>query len=368
MSGAKDLVKTIENSKRNKLRQEKPYIYEKVIKYDEKVKRGESIAILQFQYDYTCNFACEHCSADPFMHKTKKSRVTDKRRTFTVEDVRELARQGDEMGLAHIVITGGEPLVYPDFDKVVEAIDPNKWFITSDSNGWLLDAAKAKHLKHIGVSKVQISLDSMIPEEHDRFRNKKGSFDAVMRAVDASLDAGLNVIMQTVVWKERARSEEFIRFLEYTKKKGIGAFVTFAKPVGSWSGKTEVMCGNEEWKHIKSLEEDYDVFTHLTPGYGIDVGCIAVKRMVSITKYGDIMPCPYIHTSLGNFFEEPLKDIIDRGLAIEAFAYGEKQKCLVGNKDDPFVKSHLPRMWGKPVPVPLKEVFTSEDFVNKKIV
>ncbi|MBF0180119.1 MAG: radical SAM protein [Magnetococcales bacterium] len=364
MSSMQEQISVFENSKREKLKREKPYIYEKVIKYADKVARGESIAILQFQYDYTCNFKCEHCSADKFMHKTRQSRDADERRVFTVDDVRELSRQGDAMGLAHIVITGGEPLVYPDFDEVVKAIDPDRWFITSDTNGWLLDEEKARHLKSIGVDKVQISLDSMIPEEHDTFRRKKGAHAQVMRAVDASLAAGLQVIIQTVVWKERARSDEFIQFLEYTKSKNIGAFVTFAKPVGVWEGRTEMMCGDGEWEHIHSLADKYNVFTHLTPGYGIDVGCIAVKRMVSITKYGDVMPCPYTHTSLGNFFNEPLKDIIDRGLALKAFAYGEKQKCLVGNEDDPFVKSHLPRMWGKPVPVPIEEVFTDEDYVG----
>ena len=44
-------LKTVENEKRNKLKQEKPYVYEKIMKYDEKIKKGESIAIIQFQYD-----------------------------------------------------------------------------------------------------------------------------------------------------------------------------------------------------------------------------------------------------------------------------------------------------------------------------
>lgn len=354
-----------EADKRDKLRREKPQVHAKVLRYAEKVQRGESIAILQFQYDYTCNFHCEHCSADTFMHKTKSARQADSRRFFTLDDVRELSRQGDAMGLAHIVITGGEPLVYPDFDQVVEAIDPQKWYITSDSNGWLLDSARARHMKSIGVDKVQLSLDSFIPEEHDTFRRKKGSHAHVMRAIDACLEADLNVILQTVLWKERAASDEFLQFLEFAKSKGIGTYVTFAKPVGAWDGKVEVMCGNEEWEWIKGLGGRYNVFTHLTPGYGIDVGCIAVKRMVSITKYGDVMPCPYTHTSLGNFFQEPLKEIIQRGLDLKYFAYGEKQACLVGNKDDPFAQKVMPRMFGKPVPVPFTEVFDDDDFLSK---
>ena len=59
--------------------------------------------------------------------------------------------------------------------------------------------------------------------------------------------------------------------------------------------------------------------------------------MVSITKYGDVMPCPYIHTSLGNFFEEPLKDIISRGLNIKHFGRFV-DTCLIA-EDIEFIES-----------------------------
>ena len=103
-------LKSSEIEKRNLLKKEKLYVYEKIMKYEEKVQNGESIAILQFQYDYTCNFRCEHCSVKKFQGKKKG-------RFFTIADVKELSRQADEMGLAQIVITGGEPLVFPDFDE-----------------------------------------------------------------------------------------------------------------------------------------------------------------------------------------------------------------------------------------------------------
>lgn len=354
-----------EMAKRSQLQREKPYVHSKIMRYGEKVKRGESIAILQFQYDYTCNFQCEHCSADKFMVKSRKERDRDTRRFFTIDDVKELARQGDEMGLANIVITGGEPMVYPDFDQVIAAIDPQRFYIATDSNGWFLDEERAKHLKSIGVDKVQISLDSFISEEHDRFRNKPGSYAKVMRAIDASQKAGLNVMLQTVIWKDRARSQEFLDYLTFATAKGIGTYVSYAKPVGNWEGKYDVLCGNEEMDYLTSLEGKYNVFTHLTPGYGIDIGCIAVKRMVSITKYGDVMPCPYTFTSLGNFFEKPLKEIIENGLRIKYFSFAQKETCLVGNKDHPFIEDHLVKMYGKRLnPIPFSEVFSDSDMIK----
>lgn len=349
-------LKPEENSKRNALKANKPYVYEKIMKYAEKVERGESIAILQFQYDYTCNFRCEHCSVKRFQGKKEG-------RFFTIPDVRELSRQADEMGLAHLVITGGEPLVFPDFDQLVEAIDPQKFYITSDTNGWFLDAERARHLKRIGVDKIQLSLDSLDAAEHDTFRHHPGSHARAMRAIDAALDAGLNIILSTVVTHQRVRSDEFLEYLEFAKAKGIGTFVTYAKPVGSWEGNFDALVNRDDMDYMRELEKRYQVFTHLTPSYGMDLGCIAVKRMISITKYGDIMPCPYIHTSLGNFFEEPLKDIIERGLNIRYF--GKHVDTCLAAESMPFIRKYIVSMYGKPLPVPCDEVFSEEDKIKK---
>ncbi|MDO8489142.1 MAG: radical SAM protein [Candidatus Omnitrophota bacterium] len=356
MTSQQEKLKPSETEKRSLLKKEKPYVYDKIMRYDDKVKRNQSIAILQFQYDYTCNFICQHCSVKRFQGKKKG-------RFFTINDVKELSRQADEMGLAHIVITGGEPLVFVDFDDIVKAIDPAKFYITSDTNGWFLDIKKAKHLKNIGVDKIQLSLDSLLASEHDDFRRKKGSHLRALRAIDASIDAGLNIILATVVTKQRVRSQEFIDFLEFAKKKKVAVFVTYAKPVGAWEGNYDILIDRSDMDYIRGLEKTYNVFTHLTPSYGLNLGCIAVKRMVSITKYGDVMPCPYIHVSLGNFFEEPLKDIIERGMKIQFFGK-YMDTCLIAEDREFISEYEAKKIYGKSLPVPYTQVFTDKDFIS----
>ena len=355
MTTQQEQLKPDEIEKRSLLKKEKPYVYEKIMKYDEKVKKGESIAILQFQYDYRCNFHCQHCDITRLQAKNKN-------RFFTPDSVKELSLQADEMGLAHIVITGGEPLVFPDFDDIVKAIDPQKFYITSDTNGWFLDEEKAKHLKSIGVDKIQLSIDSLSATEHDEFRHKPGSHKRCLIAIDVALNAGLAIIIQTVVTKQRVRSEEFVEFLKFLNEKGIGVFVTYAKPVGEWEGNYDVLINKSDMDYMRELEKRYTVFTHLTPSYGLNLGCIAVKRMVSITKWGDVMPCPYIHVTLGNFFEEPLKDIIARGMKIKYFGK-YVDTCLIA-EDRNFINNYeAKKICGKPVPVPYNEVFAKEDFL-----
>lgn len=346
-------LKPAETDNRNKLKEEKPYVYEKMIKLEEKYKRGESIAIIQFQYNYVCNFKCEHCSIEPFQGKSNK-------KSFTMDDVRNLSRQADELGLARFVITGGEPMIFKDMDDLVAAIDPQKFYINCDTNGWFLNKEKAEHLKSIGIDRIQLSVDSLIPEEHDNFRNQKGAHARALAAVDIVKDAGLGIFIQTVVTKQRLHSDEFINFVEYFNKKDVGVFVSYAKPVGAWEGHYEGLVDRADMAYMEELEKKYNLFTHLTPGYGLEMGCIAVKGMISVTQYGDVLPCPYIHISIGNVFEEPLKDVLERGKSIKFF--GEYVDTCSIAEDRNFIENYIAKkVYGKSLPVPASEVFTEAD-------
>lgn len=351
------VYRTEEGKKRNRVKEEKPRVYEKMLKFPEKIKRGESIAIIQFQYNFTCNFRCQHCSV-------KRFQGPNNAKQFTMDDVRDLSRQADELGLARFVITGGEPLVFRDLDDLVAAIDPQKFYINIDTNGWFLDDAKAKHLREIGVDRIQLSIDSLDAKEHDEFRRAPGSHDRAMKAVDAARNAGLDIFVQTVVWKKRLYSDEFKNFVKFFNDKGIGVFVTYAKPVGAWEGNTEVMINQDDINYLRGLEQKHKVFTHLTPGYGLNLGCIGVKGMISVTQYGDVLPCPYIHVSIGNVFKEPLKDVIKRGMDIKYFGEYVDTCTIAANKE--FIEKYEhERIYGKPLPVPCEEVFTEEDKTTK---
>lgn len=344
-----------EEGKRKRLQEEKPYVHEKILKFDEKIRRGESIAIIQLQYNYACNMTCLHCSIKGLQQQDNQNK-----RKMTPLDVAELARQADELGLARFEINGGEPFVNRDYDEIVKAIDPQKFYINSVTNGWLLDDARARHLKEIGVDRVQISVDSLDPEAHDAFRQRKGSHERALRAVEACQKAGLAVFVSTVITKERLYSEELVHFLEFFNSRDVGVFMTFAKPVGGWEGKFDMLLSEADLKKTHELETRYKTFSHLTPAYGLDLGCTAVKAMVCVTQFGDVLPCQYIFTSLGNIFETPLKDIIDKGMRIKFF--GEHTDLCPIAQDMNFIENYIAKkVYGKPLPVPVEEVFGEED-------
>jgi len=331
-------------------------VAEKLARISEMEASGRISPIIRLEKSYLCNFQCTHCSAEYYMdrHFSNVLQTVDDRERIDLDFVRELSRQADELGLARFVITGGEPLVMKDFDEVVAAIDPDKHYVVSDTNGWFLDTERARHIKEIGVDKVQLSLDSMIESEHDKFRNKPGSYKRVMSAVDAAQGAGLNLILSTVLVRGRARTPEFREMCAFATERGIGLYVSYAKPTGSCTDHPEFVITKEDADVVRALEQEYKVFTHMTPSYGSYKGCITVKGIITVTSTGEVTPCPYIDFSLGNLKTTPLKEVLDRGMR-NPWLGPYRPDCLIG-EDPQFIKLHtevtsryqkLPVPWGE---------------------
>lgn len=353
-----------EMAKREGLRARKPYLASKFDAIAAMEERGEVSPIIRLEKSYLCNFQCTHCSAEHYMdrHKKKVFKIQDTRRMMDMADVRELSRQADELGLARFVITGGEPLVMKDYDAVVEAIDPEKHFVITDTNGWFLDKAKARHLKSIGVEKVQLSWDSYIEKEHDAFRNKPGSYKRIMRAIDATLEAGLTLMFQTVLVKGRVKSQEFLDMCKFATDRKIGLYVSYAKPTGSCSEHPEFVIDKEEADILRELEKKYNVFTHMTPSYGSFKGCITMKGIITVTSSLEVTPCPYIDMSLGNLRETPLKEVLARGMR-NPWLGPYRPDCLIG-EDQKFIKLHAEKTKGVTLlPVPWGQGFSDADSI-----
>lgn len=92
---------------------------------------------------------------------------------MTINDLKDLSKQADELGLAQFVISGGEPLTFDNLDEIILALNPPKFNIAMSTNGLLLDKTIAKHLKEMGVDKLKISLDSIDENVYEKTRGQK---------------------------------------------------------------------------------------------------------------------------------------------------------------------------------------------------
>lgn len=324
-----------EQAGRGKLQEKKPLVYAKIIKHSDKIKNKESVALIQLQYNYTCNFKCKHCAIEKFKQK--------KGRTLTVADVKRIADQADAMGLASICISGGEPLIFPDLKDIIDAIGPERFVISMDTNGWLLNEEKIKWLVDNGVDRIHLSMDGL-NSNHTAFRGVQGSWKKSVKALELCKKHGLGVIVNIVVTKSLIKSGELIRELDFISQFGQHASMIHAKPTGSFENYKDEILDSKDFEYVQSLTKKYNASTHLSPNCGYEFGCLCFKRHMSITAYGDVLPCPWIPITMGNIFDESLETIIKRGLATKWFSYDNKYSCLSGNKDSFFYKNIMPQV------------------------
>jgi len=268
----------------------------------------------------------------------KRTGGIDPRPQMGLNDYRKLSEEADEYGIFRFVLTGGEALLDKNLDKLIEVLDPNKHLIILDTNGWTFDEDKAKWFAGLGGYKVQISLDSYVEEEHDQFRSKKGSYKRVMRALQASKAAGLELLISTCIIRGRVFTQEFEDLCEYCKVEDIPLYVTLAKPVGTAREHDDWVCTKLDVDHLKLLEAKYNIFTHMTPSYGQPGRCITVKGINTVNHDGELVPCPYMDLSIGNIVKEPLADVLDRGMRNKWWG-PYRDECIIGEHKG-FIQFH----------------------------
>jgi MoaA/NifB/PqqE/SkfB family radical SAM enzyme len=330
-----------EKNKRKDQSQIRPRVHEKIQNYFKGMLDGQISPILRLKINRSlCNFHCAHCCEEPYMGRDlkKKTGALDPRPQMSLEDYRKLSQEADDFGIFRFVLTGGEALLDKNLDKLIEALDPQKHLIILDTNGWTFDTEKAKWFASLGGYKAQISLDSMIEAEHDSFRGKKGSYKRVMRALEASKDAGLELLISTCIIKDRVFTQEFEDLCSFCKVEDIPLYVTLAKPVGSAREQDTWVCTKKDVDYLKLLENKYNIFTHMTPSYGQPGRCITVKGINTVNHDGEIIPCPYMDLSIGNVTKESLSTIMERGM-MNSWLGPYRDECIIGEHKD-FINFH----------------------------
>jgi MoaA/NifB/PqqE/SkfB family radical SAM enzyme len=330
-----------EKNKRKDQSQKRPRVHEKIQNYFKGMLDGQISPILRLKINRSlCNFHCAHCCEEPYMSRDlkKKTGALDPRPQMSLEDYRKLSQDADDFGIFRFVLTGGEALLDKNLDKLIDALDPQKHLIILDTNGWTFDTEKAKWFASLGGYKAQISLDSMIEAEHDSFRGKKGSYKRVMRALEASKDAGLELLISTCIIKDRVFTQEFEDLCSFCKVEDIPLYVTLAKPVGTAREQDTWVCTKKDVDHLKLLENKYNIFTHMTPSYGQPGRCITVKGINTVNHDGEIIPCPYMDLSIGNVTKESLGAIMERGM-MNSWLGPYRDECIIGENQD-FIRFH----------------------------
>lgn len=279
---------------------------------------------------------------------------------MTVDDYARVARECMRLGAVNLSFQGGEPLLFRNLGDIIAACQPTCNVISVTTNGTLLNQDRVADLKRLGVDILTISLDSAIAEEHDRFRGVPGTFEKTMSGIRLALKEGLKVTLGTVVTHQTVRSEGITALINLAKKLKVVLYFIMPVPAGRWTGNRKMLLMPEDLVYIDELTRRSPYLrTDFQANLG-SYGCGAVKEILYLTPYGDVLPCPFLHISLGNVFEESVATIRNRALRNPYFAV-YYQKCLAST-DEEFIERYLSKTFDAPqLPLPWDSVFPPEE-------
>jgi len=293
-----------------------------------------------------CNLACRHCRAEAQAQAAPDELTPDE----ALRVARDIRAASDPI----LVLTGGEPLVRPDFFDLAAACTRLFSRVALATNGTLVDDAVAARLAATGIRRVSVSLDGATPATHDAFRGQAGSFDAALRGFDALRRAGLSVQVNVTIARHNAAEMESI--LQLALARGADAFHVFVLvPVGCGAelgpevrlspaeteaalhwlcdralalrGRLHVKatCAPQYYRILRAAEArsggasgtegEHPRAPH-HPGAGVHPGmeamtrgCLAGSAVCFVSRSGSVQPCGYLPLAAGNVRERPFGEI-----------------------------------------------------------
>ena len=194
---------------------------------------GRPLRDLRVSVTDRCNIRCVYCMPKEVFGRDY--RFLDRRELLSFEEIEQLARAFTAHGVEKIRITGGEPLVRRDLERLIEqlaAIDGLD--LTLTTNGSLLPQ-KAKALRDAGLRRVTVSLDSLDDEVFKAMNDVDFPVERVVDGIDAAAAIGLPVKVNMVVkrgvnedsvlpmarlFRERGHILRFIEYMDVGHSNG----------------------------------------------------------------------------------------------------------------------------------------------------
>ena len=212
-----------------------------------------------------CNFRCPYCMPKEVFgpHFTFLQRAE----LLTFEEIARLARLFVKNGVQKVRLTGGEPLLRRDLERLVEQLAAIDGLddIALTTNGSLLTREKARALKAAGLSRITISLDSLDDAVFRAMNDVDFPVVRVLEAIDEAVAAGLTPLKIDAVVKRDMNAESIVDLAR--RFRGTGAIVRFIEymDVGNSNGwrVDQVVSGREiietlsrEWPLVPA-DENY---------------------------------------------------------------------------------------------------------------
>lgn len=154
-------------------------------------KAGKSKIPLSGTFELTpvCNFSCRMC----YVRKTAVEVRNSKRPMMTLKQWLILAQEACDAGMLYLLLTGGEPTIWPDFWKLYEELIHMGLIVSINTNGSLLDRQAIQRLIEMPPRRINITLYGGSDAAYERLCGVKNMFSVVDHCIGELVNAGINV-------------------------------------------------------------------------------------------------------------------------------------------------------------------------------
>lgn len=244
---------------------------------------------------YRCNNNCRHCWL----------RVPDtpdeRERELRLEEIRRILEEARTLGCRTWGLSGGEPLLRPDFTDLFQLVTRRSAAYILNTNGTLITPKIARLMKKEGMKMV--SLYGATAKVHDHITRTPGSFEAAMRGIAYLREAGAGFIVQIVPMRDNDHQMKWmVRLaLSLSPVYRIGAPWLYPRADGDRERNREIFRQRLDPRRIAELEGPPAAAGEGLPscaapgqGRGLFSACVAVRRDFHVDPYGGASLCAFV--------------------------------------------------------------------------
>lgn len=305
-----------------------------------------------------CNFRCTYCMPEEIFGE--KFQFLPHSEILTFEEITRLTRIIVRQGAVKLRLTGGEPLVRQDIEKLVHQLTDVDGVedIAMTTNAYLLPQ-KAAALKEAGLHRLTVSLDSLDDATFRKLNGNRSSVARVIKGIQAAQAAGFDLIKVNAVIQRGVNDDHIVDMAQFCRENGLILRLIEYMDVGTMNGwKMDHVVPAEEMVTrinaafpLKQVERNYKSETALRFEYADGLGevgiiasvtkpfCGACSRM-RLSPQGKIYTC--LFATEGIDLKEPLRDgasddeleaIIRRTWKKRTDVYSEERASLTTTRD-----------------------------------
>ncbi len=183
--------------------------------------RARPLRDLRISVTDRCNFRCVYCMPKELFGSDHA--FLDRRNLLSFEEIERVARVFVELGVRKLRITGGEPLVRREIEKLIRVLArlPGLDDLTLTTNGSLLTEERARTLKEAGLTRVTVSLDALSDSTFSAINDVKFPVSRVLRAIETATAVGLGPVKVNMVVVRGVNDQEVVAMARRFRHTGV---------------------------------------------------------------------------------------------------------------------------------------------------